>query len=237
MTTMTSTEPVKQSRLRAFWAGVKAETPLLIGVFPFGMIYGALAIKSGIQPVAAQAMSSILFAGSAQFLTAQMTANAVPGLVMIMALAVVNLRHILYSASIAPFTKNLSRWWRVLLSYLLTDEAYVVAITGYEKDGITTNGHWFFLGAGLSLWSIWQASTAIGILVGATIPVSWPLDFALPLTFIAMLVPLLKDKPALMASITAGISALIFYPLPYKLGIILATFVGIATGVWMEQRK
>jgi predicted branched-subunit amino acid permease len=209
----------------------------MIGVVPFGMIYGALAIKAGIGPAAAQAMSSILFAGSAQFLTAQMTMNAVPGLVMLMALAVVNLRHMLYSASIAPFTRKLSRWWRVLLAYLLTDEAYVVAITEYEKKGITRNGHWYFLGAGAGLWTAWQASTAVGIVVGAAIPESWPLDFALPLSFIAMLVPLLKGRPSLMAAMVAGIAAVVLYPLPYKLSIILAAFAGIFTGVWMERRK
>ena len=225
------------SRSAAFFAGVKAELPLMIGVIPFAMIYGALALKAGIQPSATQAMSAILFAGSAQFLTAQMTMNGVPGLVMLMALAVVNLRHMLYSASIAPYTRKLSHLWRVILAYLLTDEAYVVVISEYENKGLQKTSHWYFLGAGLGLWSFWQISTAIGVLAGTAIPESWPLDFALPLSFIAMLVPQLKDRSTVGAAIVAGIAAVILYPLPYKLSIILAAFAGIVTGVILERRK
>ena len=104
-----------------FWEGVRAEVPLLIGVFPFGMIYGALALNAGLSNTAAQLMSSIVFAGSAQFVTAQLVHEGAPGLVILLTIAVVNLRHMLYSASLAPFLKDLSMHWKILLSYLLTD--------------------------------------------------------------------------------------------------------------------
>jgi hypothetical protein len=84
----------------------------------------------------------------------------------------------LYSASIAPYTKHLSGWWKAGLSYLLTDEAYAVTIGNYEREGDNSYKHWFFLGAGLTLWIFWQLSTAAGILLGAVIPAEWSLDFA-----------------------------------------------------------
>jgi 4-azaleucine resistance transporter AzlC len=221
----------------AFWAGVRAELPLLIGVIPFGLIYGVLALDAGLTPTAAQMMSSIVFAGSAQFITAQLVREAVPGLVIVLTIAVVNLRHMLYSASIAPYLHDLSMKWKMLLSYLLTDEAYAVTIVHYEKDGLTPAGHWYFLGAGLTLWSSWQASTAAGILLGATLPESWPLDFALPVTFIALVMPTLRDRPAVAASLTAGAVALAAYSLPYKLGLMLAGVLGILVGTVLEGRK
>lgn len=219
-----------------FWAGVRAEIPLLIGVFPFGMIYGALALNAGLSPSAAQGMSSIVFAGSAQFITTQLIHELTPGFVIVLTIAVVNLRHMLYSASLAPYLASLSTRWKMLLSYLLTDEAYAPTIIHYEKEGITPDAHWFLLGAGASLWINWQISTALGIFLGAAIPESWSLDFALPLTFIAMLVPVLKDRPGIAAALSAGVVALIAFSLPYKLGLILAALVGIVVGTLLEGR-
>lgn len=220
-----------------FWNGVRAEFPLLVGVFPFGMIYGALALNAGLSASASQLMSSIVFAGSAQFVTAQLAHNAAPAFVIIVTIAVVNLRHMLYSASLAPYLENLSLRWKVLLSYLLTDEAYAPSIIKYERDGVQPFSHWFLLGAGFSLWFTWQVSTALGIFLGAAIPEEWPLDFALPLTFIAMLVPILKNRPMVASALSAGLVAVLAFSLPYKLGIILAALTGILVGTILESRN
>lgn len=201
------------------------------------MIYGALALNAGLSTTAAQLMSSIVFAGSSQFITAQLVHDAVPGFVILLTIAVVNLRHALYSASIAPYVASLPMRWKVLLSYLLTDEAYAATILHYEKEGITPSSHWFFLGAGFSLWFTWQVSTALGIFLGAAIPDSWSLDFALPLTFIAMVVPVLKNRPMVAAALSAAVTALLAYSLPYRLGLILAALVGIVVGTILEERR
>jgi 4-azaleucine resistance transporter AzlC len=223
-------------RKNDFWAGIRAEFPLLVGVFPFGLIYGALALHAGLTPAAAQAMSAIVFAGSSQFLAAQLFLEASPVLIIVLTIAIVNLRHMLYSASLAPHLKHLSTRWKVLLSYLLTDEAYAVSIKHYESEAMSASSHWFFLGAGLALWSTWQTSTAIGIFLGTTLPPDWPLDFALPLTFIAIVVPMLKDRPVISAACAAGMVALLTQALPYKLDLILAGLVGITVGSVLEVR-
>ena len=220
-----------------FWAGVRAEIPLLIGVFPFGMIYGALALNAGLNKLAAQLMSSIVFAGSAQFITTQLVQDSAPGLVIVLTVAVVNLRHMLYSASLAPYLASLSTRWKILLSYLLTDEAYAPTIIRYEKDGFQASSHWFLVGAGLVLWLTWQVSTALGIFLGAAIPDSWSLDFALPLTFIAMVVPVLRNRPAIAAALSAGFTALAAHALPYNSGLIVAALVGILAGMLMDGKK
>jgi 4-azaleucine resistance transporter AzlC len=221
----------------SFWAGARAELPLLVGVFPFGMIYGILASGAGLPPLAAQSMSWIVFAGSAQFAATQLIHGGAPGLVVVLTIAVINLRHVLYSASIAPYLKDLSMKWKIPLSYLLTDEAYAPTIIRYEKEGINPHSHWFLLGAGLTLWLTWQTSTALGIGLRAAIPDSLPLDFALPLTFIAIVVPVLKDRPSLAAAVSAGIVSAFAYRLPHGLGLMLAALVGISLGTILEGRK
>lgn len=224
-------------RLSTLWAGVRAESPILIGVFPFGLIYGALARDAGLAPLPAQMMSSIVFAGSSQFVAAKLLREAAPGLVIVLTIAVVNLRHVLYSASVAEYVRDLPLRWKILLSYLLTDEAYAATIVHYETDGVRPDSHWFFLGAGLALWLTWQVSSALGIFVGAAIPPSWNLDFALPLTFIAMVAPVLRDFPVVAAALSAGITALLAFGLPCKLGLIAAAGVGILVGTALERRR
>ncbi len=176
-----------------FLHGIRDELPILIGVLPFGMIYGVSAISAGIPASIAQAMSCIVFAGSAQFVIAQLIAAGTPSLVVILTAFIVNIRHVLYSASMSSYTRKLHPLWKWLLAYLLTDEAYAVTILHYQKPGDDTHKHQYFLGAGLALWTTWQLSTAAGIFLGGHIPASWSLDFTSTLTFIALVVPALKD--------------------------------------------
>jgi 4-azaleucine resistance transporter AzlC len=232
------------SRRSEFFSGAKAELPILLGVYPFGILYGVLALDAGLPPTLAFAMSSIVFAGSSQVIGANLFKAATPAIVMILTTLVVNLRHMLYSTSIAPQIKHLRTAWKWLLAYLLTDEAYAVAITHYNQDATHAGSashlahkHWYFLGAGLTLWANWQISTLVGIFVGAQIPGSWGLDFTVALTFIALVVPLLKDRPSAAAFVAAGIAAVAGAGLPYKLGLIAAAFIGIGVGLWLETRQ
>jgi predicted branched-subunit amino acid permease len=163
--------------------------------------------------------------------------NGAPGLVMVLTIFIINLRHALYSASIAPYINRLSTNWKAFLAYLLTDEAYAITIIHYHQNELQPFSHWFFLGAGLALWSTWQVSTAVGILVGAVVPDAWSLDFTLSLTFIALLMPLMKDKPSLGAALSAGLVALAGNHLPYKLGLVSAALAGILVGSLLERRK
>ena len=218
-------------------SGIKAELPLMIAVAPFGMIYGILAVGVGMPASSAQAMSVILFAGSSQFVSAQLFGLGVPAAIIVTTIFVVNLRHVLYSASIAPYLQNLPNRWKWSLAYLLTDEAYAVSIINYHEGNSTGNKHWFFLGAGLTLWGIWQLSTAIGIFLGASIPASWSLDFTLALTFIALVVPALKDRASFGAALSAGVIAVLAFALPLKIGLLVASLTGILVGYWIEVKS
>jgi 4-azaleucine resistance transporter AzlC len=224
---------------RELWAGCRDEAPILLGVAPFGMIYGILAIGAGLPATSAQAMSAIVFAGSAQFIAAQLIRDGAPAAVVVLTVFVVNLRHALYSASAAPYVRHLGAGWKALLAYLLTDEAYAVAITRYTREGdrtdVSPHRHWYFLGAGLILWASWQVSTAAGVFLGARIPESWSLEFTLPLTFIALVFPALRDRGAATAAVAAGALSVAVAGLPYKLGLLLAAGAGVLAGLAAER--
>lgn len=227
---------MKHPRVAEFLNGVRDELPILLGVVPFGLIFGALAVHNGLSPFAAQATSYIIFAGSAQFIAVQLLGANASVAVILMVVFVVNIRHALYSASVAPYIAHLKPIWKYLLAYLLTDEAYVVAITNYDNNGPSAIRHWYFLGAGVTLWSAWQISSLIGILVGSGIGENWPVGFALPLTFIALVVPGLRSRPSVLAAVTAGIIGLLTVSFPYKTGLLLAAFCGIAIGLLAEKK-
>lgn len=227
---------MKHPRLGEFLKGVIDELPILLGVVPFGLIFGALAVHNGLTPFEAQSTSYIIFAGSAQFIAVQLLGANASVAVILMVVFVVNIRHALYSASVAPYISHLKPFWKHVLAYFLTDEAYVVAITNYEKHGVSAFRHWYFLGAGVTLWVSWQASTLVGILLGAGIGENWPVGFALPLTFIALVVPGLKSRPAVLAAVTAGLIGLLTVHFPYKTGLLLAAFCGIAVGLLAEKK-
>ncbi|HEY4372699.1 MAG TPA: AzlC family ABC transporter permease [Burkholderiales bacterium] len=220
---------------REFIAGLAAVTPMLFGAVPFGLIYGALAVKAGIPPLPAILISSIVFAGSAQFLITKLVAAATPGALMVLAVGVINLRHALYSAALAEKLAHLPLRWKALLAYLLTDEAYATALRRMDDERDPDTRHWYLLGAGFGLWFTWQIACIIGVLLGGRIPAAWSLDFAGTLTFIAIVVPLLRDRASLGAMLTAGVISIVAFALPHKLFIIVAAFAGMGAGVLLER--
>ena len=220
-----------------FLAGIRAELPIVLGVLPFGLIYGVLAISAGLTPLLAVASSMIVFAGSAQFIGAQLISAGTPALVIWATTFIVNLRHLLYSAALAPHTTHLSRRWQLLLGYLLTDEAYVVTALHYDRNHTPPEDrHWFWFGAGITLWTAWQLSTLAGVIFGTQVPESWSLEFTLALTFIGMVVPLCKYRPNLAAALVAGAVGVLTHGWPFRLGLMAATLSGIAAGVLFEKR-
>ena len=225
------------TRRSEFFTGIKDELPILIGTIPFGLIYGVSARSFGIPTALAQAMSVIIFAGSAQFVVIQLLNASVPAGIILLTACIINLRHALYSASVAPYLKQRGLLWRLLLPYLLTDEAYAVAITHYQQPDERASKHWYFLGAGLILWSTWQIGTAAGLLLGAHIPASWSLDFTLPLTFIALVIPAIKKRADAIAAGAAGLIAVLAAQLPFNSGLLVATFLGIALGLLAETKS
>lgn len=218
-----------------FWHGVCDELPLMLAVVPFGMVFGVLGLASGLAPIEVILLSSIVFAGASQVVFVQMWGAATPGFLVGGSVAVINLRHALYSASVAKYLQHLPLRWRLLLAYLLTDEAYALSIQRFQQGPPSPNQHYHLLGSGLTLWSCWQIATIIGVFAGAMIPDSWSLDFAIPLTFIALVAPAIKNRADLAACATSATVALAGQGLPWQSWILTAAVAGILAG-WLVQR-
>jgi predicted branched-subunit amino acid permease len=222
-----------------FFAGCRAFGPMLMSIVPFGMVCGAAAISAGMTPWQAFAMSWVVFAGSAQIAATQLFASGAPLVVIIATAAVVNLRFMMYSASLGPHFRPLKIRWKALFAYLITDQAYALSIVRYMDEKNAGEGrqlHWFYFGLASAIWACWQVATVAGILLGSLVPASWSLDFVVPLTFIAMVVPLLSDRAMLVAALAGGMASVLLV-LPLKLNLIAAAMIGIAAGLASEKLR
>lgn len=201
--------------------------PLTIPVIPFGIIYGVVGVELGLSPLVTFAMSFIIFAGSSQIAFAQLyTAGASP-LVMISSVLAINSRHFLYSAVLAQYLNKLNLYWKILLSYLMTDQAFSVSLSYFKKNQKKTFSHYHMLGSGFTLWLLWQISTLLGIVLGNVIPEALGLEFAIPLTFLSLIIAELKKYDHLLIIIISGAISLVTYNFPLKVYIILSAFVGL----------
>jgi predicted branched-subunit amino acid permease len=218
-----------------FWTGVRDELPLQLGVIPFGLVFGVLGIASGLTPLQTILMSSILFGGASQVVFAQLWATGAPPVFVGASVAVINMRHVLYSASVAPYLRQLPLHWRIPLAYLLTDEAYAVSIKRFLENPANPFKHYHLLGTGMTLWVLWQITTTIGVFASTTIPEELSLGFAIPLTFIAIVAPAIRTRPDLLACITSGGLALAGHALPWNSGLLIAAMGGILAG-WLAHR-
>ncbi len=228
------------SRGRTFWAGVRATIPLLVGASPFGMVFGAVAVQSGLSPAATQAMSALVFAGSAQFIAAGLVATGAGTALIVLTTLIVNLRHALYGLPLAPHLRHLPQRWLAPLAFWLTDESFLVVIEHYRQQRNAVHKQWYFLGSALAMYVNWQIWTYVGVRAGragATLGLdlrTWGLEFALPLTFIGMLVPTLGSRPMVACVAAAGLTALLGAELPHQLGLMAAALVGVAVGFGAE---
>jgi 4-azaleucine resistance transporter AzlC len=221
------------TRFSSFAAGMRDTVPMLVGVAPFGMIFGALAAAGPLAAWQGQLMSMSVFAGSSQFIALGLVAGSA-GMAMIwLATLIVNLRHVLYGATLLPQVAHLPLRWRFALGFVLQDETFAVMDAYYRKHPHTPLGHWYFLGSGLAMYINWIAWTLIGLLFGAAFPQlqTLGLDFAMVATFIAIVVPQLNRVPNFAAALAAGTFAYLLKDLPYKLGLLAAILIGVAVGL------
>jgi 4-azaleucine resistance transporter AzlC len=223
--------------LSEFLAGSRAIIPLVVGAIPFGILFGTLAVSSGLSFAGALAMSAIVFAGSSQFISLGLLAAGTAVPLIVLTTFVVNLRHLLYSISLVPYVRHLPQRWKMLISFWLTDESFAVAIARYYQTDASPYKHWFYLGAAFFMYANWQLCTLIGLLIGQRLAdaAHWGLDFAMSVTFIGMVVPLLITRPMIVCVIVTGFAAIWTHALPHQLGLIVATAIGIAAGVLVER--
>jgi predicted branched-subunit amino acid permease len=224
-------------------AGARAIAPMLVGVAPFGLVAGATPATNGMGGGAAIGLSTIVFAGASQLAAADVLGDGGSALVATLAACTINLRILLYSASLAPHLAREPLGKRLAAAYLLTDEAYAVSITRWTTDGEAPERPLpFYVGAALLLWAVWQVSTVLGVVIGAAVPKDLPLDFAVPLVFLVLLVPAISSRPAAVAAMAGGLAAVAAAeagagPLSVMFGAVAGIAAGAFAEVVVERRR
>lgn len=231
-------EVERMNAQQAFVAGARATVPLLLGILPWGVIAGITAVNVGLSPVQMIGMSFLIFAGASQLAIIGLIGQTAPIAVVVLTAVVIDLRHLMYSASIAPFFRQYDRATKWFGAYFLNDETYAVSITEFRTATSDVQSRKpFYFGSGIAMLATWVGSTGIGAVLGANVPPGLSLEFAIPLTYIALLFSTLDDRLTEIAALVAGGVSILAAALPFNLGLMTAALVGIGTGVGVELRQ
>jgi predicted branched-subunit amino acid permease len=221
---------------RVTWSdGVRAVSPILLGVIPFGLIFGVTAANADVPILAAWASSFIVFAGASQIAIVEVLDGGGAPVIAVLTAVIINARLLMYSADMGRYTAKEPTATKLGVAYLLTDQIYLVSAHRFPDPSNAVGFLRFYVAGGLTLWITWQITTTTGILLGAAIPESWSLEFAIPLTFMALLVLAVKDKPGLVAAVVGGSVAVATIGLPFHLGLLVGTVSGISAGIVSER--
>ena len=218
-----------------FLSGARDTLPILFGVVPFALICSVAAISVGLNPLEAVGMSFIVFAGASQLAVLQLMGEGAVWIVMLLTAWVINLRFTMYSATLAPYLQDEPAHRKIPFVYILSDQAFGMTMSKFANE-VPANPAWYYYGTASAIWVTWIISAIVGALLGMLVPPSWGLDFAFPLSFMALMFASLKDRPTVIAALVGGITAIITKGLPYNLGLILAATLGILAGVFAEKK-
>jgi 4-azaleucine resistance transporter AzlC len=216
---------------------MRATVPVMVGVVPFGLVAGAAAVGAGLSVLQAMALSVVVFAGASQLAIIDLLSRDAALIVVVGTALVINARLVMYSASLAPHLLEDNSRWRALVAYVLTDQAFALSVTHYAEGAeAVERKRWYYLGTALPLWVVWQLCTVAGALVGTQVPAWLPLEFAVPLTFLALLVPAIESRPTLAAALVGGSIATLGVAIPFNLGLLIGAITGVLAGTLLAQR-
>lgn len=216
--------------------GFRATLPILLGIAPFGAIFGVTAAATDVDQWAAWASSFLVFAGASQLAIIDVIGTGGAAFTAIFTAVVINSRHFMYSADLGRYTKDKPMGARARMAYLLTDQAYLVTAARFPDASNAPGLVPYYFGAALALWGTWQITTTAGILLGAFIPDSWQLEFAIPMTFAALLILAVRTRAGLLAAVVGGVVAVAAVDLPYGLGLMTGAAAGVLAGLMADRR-
>lgn len=211
--------------------GARSILPLAAGVFPFGVVYGAVVVASSFDDLIGLLASPLVFAGAAQLALVELLEDDAPWTIALLTALVVNLRYVMYSGALAPAFSAFGHRWRLLLAFLMTDQVSVTSLLYFARESDPVRRRRYYLGAGLMFLAAWTAGTAAGVLLGATIPAGLQLGFAIPLMFIALLVPSVRDRPTLVAGAVGFAVTLLARDAPLATGLLIGAASGVLFGL------
>ncbi|MDE3028305.1 MAG: AzlC family ABC transporter permease [Paracoccaceae bacterium] len=220
-----------------YWRGFRNGLPFILVIVPFGLLFGVVATEAGLPISQVMGFSVIVIAGAAQFAAVQLMQSHAPTLIVIATALAINLRMAMYSASMVPHLGAAPLWQRALISYMMLDQTYATSIMEFERvpDLTSRQKVVYYVGAASPIVLPWYLATWAGATVGTAIPSSYALDFAIPITFLAMIAPMLRTLPQVAAALVSITLSLIFSGLPYNLGLLLAAPCAMITGAQTER--
>jgi len=217
------------NKLKTLVKGITDVSPLMIPVFPFGIIYGVIGMELGIGPYMTLGLSIIIFGGASQIVLLQLFSGGASSLVILSSVGAVNSRHLLYGAVLSEYLSTLRLTWKIILSYVMVDQAFAVSNTYFKNNRKNKNKHFHLLGAGFTCWTIWQVSTILGIVLGSVVPEELGLSFTISLTFLALLIDDFRKFKNIIVMLVSGVVATIgFNSIPFKAYIIVAALSALA---------
>ena len=225
------------SSFKIFLKGIIDVSPLMIPVVPFGLIFGVLAIDIGFSPLETMGMSLIIFGGASQIVLLQLFSGGASSLVIISSVGAVNSRHLLYGAVVSEHLSDLKLIWKIIISYFLNDQAFAIS-NEYLKKNKNSNRYFHLVGGGATCWIVWQSTTLLGIILGSAIPEKLGLSFAVPLTFLALLVNDFRKFINVVVIIISGLVATLGYNyIPFKAYVIVAALAGLVTAIILTKKN
>jgi len=224
------------TKSKTFIKGIIDVSPLMIPVVPFGIIYGVIGMELGLSPYMTFGMSIIIFGGASQIVLLQLFSAGASSFVIISSVGAVNSRHLLYGAVFSEYLSYLKITWKIILSYVLIDQAFAVSNTYFKKNRKNENKHYHLLGAGFTCWFIWQISTILGIVLGSVVPEELGLSFTISLTFLALLINDFRKFKNIIVMLTSGIVATLGYTtIPFKAYIIVAALSALIVAAFLTM--
>lgn len=220
-----------------FREGFVEMLPACVGLAPFGLVCGVGAAAAGANLLAALGLSAFVFSGAAQILAVQLYAAGAPLAIIVLTCLVLGLRFLMYSAAMAPYLRPLPPGWRRAIAFLLTDQVFAATVRKFDATEDRRAAAMHFFGCGIALWLMWQVTCTVGYFAGALIPASWSLDFAVPLCFIALLAPLFRTAPAIVAGLVGGVAVIALAGLPMRLNLIVAGVLGIVAATVVDVAR
>lgn len=233
---MPTTTPKTHANRSAFWRGFRNGAPFAFVVGPFAVLFGVLATEAGLNVLEILAFSVVVVAGAAQFTALQLMTENAPTLIVLISALAVNLRMAMYSASLTPYLGTAPLWQRALIAYVILDQSYACSIVEFEtKPAMRLSERIaYFLGTVAPVLPAWYACTVVGAAIGTQVPESWALDFALPITFLALMAPMLRTPAHLISAFVSVSVSLLAAPVPYSLGLLIAGVLAMIAGAQAE---
>lgn len=222
----------------AYLGGLRDGAPFLLVVLPFGLLFGVVATEAGLRITEVMGFSIMVIAGAAQFTAVQLMNDNTPTLIVLASALAVNLRMAMYSASLVPYLGSAPLWQRALAAYVMFDQNYAVSIARFETGPEMSMPERvaYYFGAVTPLAPPWYALTYLGAVIGQGIPPEFALDFAIPITFLALVAPALRTAAHVGAALVSLVLGLSLAWLPFNLGLLVAAAAAIATGAEIERR-